>query len=144
MIDAAGTPQTIRLSDYRPPAWRVPQVALDFDLGAERTRVTARLTVERNGKRSEPLVLDGQGLTLISVKRDGVALDVQPVSGQLSRGIEGLRIGMLDGYFMEYAGPQARAAAYSAAVGLGAVEMVSWPGDLKVGMRTAASASRNW
>ena len=33
MIDAAGTPQTIRLSDYRPPAWRVPQVALDFDLG---------------------------------------------------------------------------------------------------------------
>ena len=89
MIDAAGTPQTIRLSDYRPPAWRVPQVALDFDLGAERTRVTARLTVERNGKRSEPLVLDGQGLTLVSVKRDGVALDVQPVGETLTIEIAG-------------------------------------------------------
>ena len=89
MIDAAGTPQTIRLSDYRPPAWRVPHVALDFDLGAERTRVTARLTVERNGKRSEPLVLDGQGLTLVSVKRDGVALDVQPVGETLTIDIPG-------------------------------------------------------
>jgi aminopeptidase N len=89
MIDAAGTPQTIRLSDYRPPAWRVPQVALGFDLGAERTRVTARLTVERNGKRSEPLVLDGQGLTLVSVKRDGVALDVQPVGETLTIEIAG-------------------------------------------------------
>ena len=83
MLDLVETPQTIRLSDYRPPDWLVPAVALEFDLGADVTRVTCRLNVVRNGKRAAPLVLDGQGLTLLSVTRDGVALDVLPVDEKL-------------------------------------------------------------
>ncbi len=89
MLDTAGTPQTIRLSDYRPPDWLVPHVALDFDLGAQCTRVRARLTVQRNGKRRAPLVLDGQDLRLLSVKRDDVALDIQPVGEKLTIDIDG-------------------------------------------------------
>jgi aminopeptidase N len=89
MLDAQATPQTIRLSDYRPPAWLVPEVALAFDLGADVTRVTARLTVRRNGKRDAPLVLDGQDLRLISVSVDGVAVDATPTGEQLTLAIAG-------------------------------------------------------
>ena len=62
---------TIRREDYRPPDWLVPEIHLDFDLGIERTRVRATLEVERNGEHDRPLKLDGDGLTLISVKADG-------------------------------------------------------------------------
>src|SRR5689334_12857964 len=40
---------TIRREDYRPPDWLVPELALDFDLGLETTKVRATLNVERNG-----------------------------------------------------------------------------------------------
>src|SRR6185295_4723295 len=62
---------TIRREDYRPPDWLVPEIHLDFDLGIERTRVRATLEVERNGEHDRPLKLDGDDLTLISVKADG-------------------------------------------------------------------------
>ena len=62
---------TIRREDYRPPDWLVPEIHLDFDLGIERTRIRATLEVERNGEHDRPLKLDGDGLTLISVKADG-------------------------------------------------------------------------
>jgi aminopeptidase N len=61
----------IRREDYRPPDWLVPEIRLDFDLAAERTRVRATLKVERNGMHKRPLRLDGDELRLLSVKIDG-------------------------------------------------------------------------
>jgi aminopeptidase N len=75
MLDAATTPQIVRLADYRPPAWRVPDIELAFDLDEAKTQVTSRLRVERNGDHDEPLVLDGEGLALISLSVDGKRLD---------------------------------------------------------------------
>lgn len=65
------TPPVIRREDYRPPAWQVPDIRLDFDLDAARTRVRATLTVERGGGERDALHLDGAGLTPISVLVDG-------------------------------------------------------------------------
>ncbi|MEI6418661.1 MAG: aminopeptidase N [Sphingomonadales bacterium] len=77
MLDASAHPQLIetRLADYAPPDWLVPQVALDFQLDADRTRVTARLTVARNGRHDHPLVLDGLGLNTLSVAVNGAAVN---------------------------------------------------------------------
>ena len=61
----------VRREDYRPPDWLVPEIRLDFDLGAERTRVRATLKVVRNGDHERPLRLDGDDLKLLSVKADG-------------------------------------------------------------------------
>jgi aminopeptidase N len=73
-LDAAAVPPAaIRREDYRPPDWLIPEIALDFDLGPERTRVRARLTVRRNGAHDRPLVLNAEGLTLVAVRVDGAA-----------------------------------------------------------------------
>ncbi len=65
-------PQTVWLKDYRPPAWRIDSVALAFDLGEDATRIAARLDLRRQGDGGgAPLVLDGQGLTLLSIAIDG-------------------------------------------------------------------------
>jgi len=76
MPDAAAAPQVTRLADYRPPAWSVPQIELSFDLDERLTRVTSRLTVARNGDHREPLVLDGEGLRLVSLKVDGRTMGI--------------------------------------------------------------------
>ena len=68
-------PRAIHLEDYRPPAYRIPEVALDFRLEPEATRVTATMKVSRVGE-SAPLVLDGKNLKLVSVKVDGNPLDL--------------------------------------------------------------------
>ena len=70
---AAVPPAAIRREDYRPPDWLIPEIALDFDLGPERTRVRARLTVRRNGSHDRPLVLNAEGLTIVAVRVDGEA-----------------------------------------------------------------------
>jgi aminopeptidase N len=57
--------------DYRPPDWLVPELRLDFDLGAEKTRVRATLNVERNGAHDRPLRLDGDELKALRVAVDG-------------------------------------------------------------------------
>src|ERR1700684_1102610 len=64
-------PQPIRLSDYRPPAYLIDEVHLDFALEPTATRVKARLLVRRNGEHPGPLVLDGVRLNPISVAIDG-------------------------------------------------------------------------
>ena len=74
MLDAQAAPQVVRLSDYRPPAWLAPEIELSFELDEATTRVTSRLTVERNGDHAEPLVLDGEGLRLMSLSVDGKPL----------------------------------------------------------------------
>jgi len=61
----------IRREDYRPPDWLVPEIRLEFDLDADRTRARATLSVERNGEHGRPLRLDGDDLKLLSVRVDG-------------------------------------------------------------------------
>ena len=67
--------QPIRLKDYRPPDWLVETVSLDIGLHPTATRVRAILTFKPNPKNaSAPLVLDGDGLSLVSLKLDGQTL----------------------------------------------------------------------
>ena len=55
------------------------------------------------------------------------ALRIQPVRGLVSRGVQGLRVGMLGSYFHENATPPAREVLMQAAQTLGASGMVEWP-----------------
>ena len=55
------------------------------------------------------------------------ATTVQPVAAGLRQGVEGLRIGLLGGYFHDNATPPARAVARQAAATLRASEGVEWP-----------------
>lgn len=67
-------PAIIRREDYLPPAWLVPQVALDFRLGLEETRVRAQLSVRRNpdAQADQTIRLKGDGLTPLLVEVDEV------------------------------------------------------------------------
>lgn len=55
------------------------------------------------------------------------AVRVQAVSSQLNEGITGLRIGVLDGYFEDWASDAARHSVQLVAQALGATSQVSWP-----------------
>ncbi len=69
------TAQSIRLKDYRQPDWLVEAVNLNIALHPTRTTVRASLTLRPNPQSTAaPLVLDGDGLTLVSLKLNGVAL----------------------------------------------------------------------
>ncbi|HEY3779375.1 MAG TPA: aminopeptidase N [Rhizomicrobium sp.] len=68
-------PRAVRLKDYRPPDYRVREIALDFSLDPEATRVKARLAVERTSAGPAPLVLDGEALKLVSIAIDGRGLN---------------------------------------------------------------------
>ncbi len=71
-LNAAAVPPTaIHREDYRPPDWLVPEIDLDFELGAERTLVRSTLQVERNGAHGEPLRLNGDEISPASVRVDG-------------------------------------------------------------------------
>ncbi|GGF53829.1 aminopeptidase N [Azorhizobium oxalatiphilum] len=74
MRDAEPVP--VRLADYRPPAWLVDTVDLDVSLHPTATRVISRLALRRNpeGAADAPVVLDGDGLTLVRVALDGAPL----------------------------------------------------------------------
>jgi aminopeptidase N len=74
VADAQSTPRPVRLADYRPPNWLVPEIELSFDLDAHRTRVTSRMRVVRNGHGDAPLVLDGEDLELVRFSVDGQTL----------------------------------------------------------------------
>ncbi len=65
------TPQPVRLVEYRPPAFQIEEVRLDFDLQPNTTRVKAHLKVRRDGDHAEPLVLNGERVKLISAAIDG-------------------------------------------------------------------------
>ncbi len=69
-------PQTIRLEEYRAPAFLVSTVDLTFELGDEFTDVTSRLRLHANpAGDSGPLVLDGEKLELRSLKLNGRTLN---------------------------------------------------------------------
>jgi AtzE family amidohydrolase len=64
------------------------------------------------------------------------ALRVQPATAGLARGVEGLRIGILGGYFHDNASLPAREAVSLAAAALGARDEVLWP-DAPLGRAAA-------
>src|SRR5215470_907951 len=69
-------PRLVRLQDYRPPDWLVDTVELDVSLAPAATRVRAMLLLKPNPKAAAPapLLLDGDGLTLVALKLDGEPL----------------------------------------------------------------------
>jgi len=67
--------QPIRLKDYRPPDWLVDTVSLDVSLHPTSATVRSTLVLRPNPKQAAaPLILDGDGLTLVSLKLDGSTL----------------------------------------------------------------------
>jgi len=67
--------QPVRLKDYRPPDWLVQTVSLDVSLHPTAARVRARLALKPNSKAiSAPLILDGDGPSLVSLKLNGTIL----------------------------------------------------------------------
>ncbi len=64
---------TIYRKDYRPPAFQVERIEMGFDLDPAETVVAARLHLVR--RAPGPLLLDGEGLTLLQVAVDGDAKD---------------------------------------------------------------------
>ncbi|WP_439533095.1 aminopeptidase N [Polymorphobacter sp.] len=92
MMDAPDTVQTldlVRLADYRPPDWLIPDVALVFDLDAPVTVVRARLHVRRNGVHDRPLVLDGSRLESRWVEVNGERQNIRPDGDRLTLPIAG-------------------------------------------------------
>ena len=67
--------EVIRLADYRPPAFLIDSVALDFTLDPHATVVRSRLILRRNpAGPGGDLRLDGAGQPVRAVALDGVAL----------------------------------------------------------------------
>src|SRR4051812_32423963 len=66
----------VRLENYRPPDWLVETVELDVSLHPTATKVRATLKMSPNPQAGAPapIVLDGDGLTLASLKLDGSTL----------------------------------------------------------------------
>ena len=71
-------PRAVHRADYRVPDFLVDTVDLTFALDPAATLVTSRPVVRRNPPAptgAAPLRLDGEALTLVSVRLDGQALD---------------------------------------------------------------------
>src|SRR5688500_7352516 len=66
-------PAIVERKHYKPPEWLVPEIALDFALGLETTRVKTRIVVESNpaGSGSPTLRLNGDNLSVGSLELDG-------------------------------------------------------------------------
>lgn len=73
MADGQIAPRNpVKLADYQPPAYRVAEVELDFELDPQATIVHAKLKLQRGA--AGPLKLDGRKLELISISLNGEAL----------------------------------------------------------------------
>jgi aminopeptidase N len=67
-----GPAPLIRRQDYAPPAFWIRKADLTFDLDGAKTIVGSRLSIERNAAVARgPLVLHGDGITLLRVMADG-------------------------------------------------------------------------
>jgi aminopeptidase N len=72
--------EPIYLKDYTPPHFFIDCVDLIFEIKEEVTCVESRLVIKRNPEYKDntvPLRLDGEALTLVSVKVDGSLLNTQ-------------------------------------------------------------------
>ncbi|MFA9201470.1 MAG: M1 family aminopeptidase, partial [Cypionkella sp.] len=71
--DRPAEPPVIYAKDYQPFPWRVPATRLEFDLGIERTRVTATLALEPNplSQPAAEIRLAGDGIEPLTVEVDG-------------------------------------------------------------------------
>ncbi|PIJ51341.1 aminopeptidase N [Erwinia sp. OLTSP20] len=77
-------PQAKHRHDYRAPDYTITDIDLVFDLAPDQSQVTAISQVKRLGKAGEPLRLDGEDLTLVSLEVDGEPWrDYQQVTGGL-------------------------------------------------------------
>ncbi|WP_313486613.1 aminopeptidase N [Pseudescherichia sp.] len=66
-------PQAKYRHDYRAPDYLISDIDLTFDLDAVKTVVTAESNISRQGAAAEPLRLNGEDLTLVSLQVDGQA-----------------------------------------------------------------------
>jgi aminopeptidase N len=72
-------------TDYQQPDFLINHVALEFTLIETRTKVICVSQVSRNGHHHKPLVLDGEGINLLSVHIDGKSVsDYQQTDTTLS------------------------------------------------------------
>ncbi len=80
-------PRPVRLAEYRPPDWLVDNVHLDVALHPTRTPVRAVLALRPNpaATAAAPLVLDGDGLNLVSLKLDGEPLPAEQYAATADR-----------------------------------------------------------
>jgi aminopeptidase N len=79
-----GTAPLVRREDYTAPAYWIRRVELTFDLDPVKTIVTSRLHFERNAQaEGGPLVLHGEGLTLLRVQADGQSVSFRHEGGTL-------------------------------------------------------------
>jgi aminopeptidase N len=69
----------VRLEDYSPPDWLVDTVELDVSLHPTAARARATLALRPNPASAAPapVVLDGDGLNLVSIKLDGATLPAE-------------------------------------------------------------------
>lgn len=72
------------LKDYQAPQFTIETIDLDFNLDGKNTLVKAVSKVKRTSSHTNPLVLDGESLTLVSVAIDGQAAVYHASEGQLS------------------------------------------------------------
>jgi aminopeptidase N len=72
--------KAVHLKDYRPSDYLIETTDLDVSLHLTQTRVRAALAITPNvkGRPGAPLILDGDGLTPISVALDGAPLRLGP------------------------------------------------------------------
>jgi len=64
-------PKVIKLSDYKAPDYLVETIDLVVHLDNTKTLVQSKMKLKRNTKESAPLILNGEELTLLSVKCNG-------------------------------------------------------------------------
>ena len=85
MLPRGARAKAKRRLDYRPPAFLIDDVALEFDLDPDATEVTATCAFRRNPAafdvdRHAPLVLDGEQQTHLRVALDGRVLPPERVA----------------------------------------------------------------
>ena len=68
-------PHTIRLEDYRPPAFNIETVWLRFELYEDLCIVRSRLSLKRQDPQSTVLWLDGENLKLVEMSVNGRRVD---------------------------------------------------------------------
>jgi len=80
-----GPATLIQREDYRAPAFWIRSAELTFDLDPAKTLVASRLTFVRNPAYEErlPLVLHGEGLTLLRVLADGESVSFRHEENRL-------------------------------------------------------------